>query len=204
MEFVGDGDHADRDKATVAREPRARRRSRPVRLSWCSAREGLAGAGRRGADRPRGLADRHIDPPLTSVRKATREVVGRTMARVLLEEVSARGRCPRRPAPASRSPTPRFRRPKRASIARRYRTELVLPRRTICCSFCPSCSVNLGTRTGSATTPPAVGSDDTPYPTAPTTNPVNLPGHGTSVLSREFGSDIRRGVRGSRPRSWSR
>ncbi|MFJ8197043.1 transposase [Streptomyces sp. NPDC096152] len=33
----------------------------------------------------------------------------------------------------------------------------MLPRRTICCSFCPSWSVNLRTRTGSATTPPAVG-----------------------------------------------
>ncbi|WP_452176594.1 transposase [Kitasatospora saccharophila] len=42
-------------------------------------------------------------------------------------------------------------------VARRNRTELVLPRRTICCSFCPSWSVNLRTRTGSATTPPTIG-----------------------------------------------
>ena len=65
-------------------------------------------------------------------------------------------------------------------IARRYRTELVLPRRTICCSFSPSWSFNLRTRTGADTAPPAVGSDDTPYPTALTANPVNLPGHSTS------------------------
>ncbi|GGS32380.1 hypothetical protein GCM10010269_83220 [Streptomyces humidus] len=59
-------------------------------------------------------------------------------------------------------------------IARGYRTELVLPRRTICCSFSPSWSVNLRTRTGSATAPPSFGSDDTPYPTAPTVNPVTF------------------------------
>ncbi|KIX77333.1 hypothetical protein SF23_12840 [Streptomyces sp. MBRL 10] len=39
-------------------------------------------------------------------------------------------------------------------IARRNRTELVLPRRTMCWSFCPSCSVNLPTRTGCAIPPP--------------------------------------------------
>lgn len=35
-------------------------------------------------------------------------------------------------------------------IARRNRTELVLPRRTIRCSFCPSCSVSRRTLTGDA------------------------------------------------------
>lgn len=40
----------------------------------------------------------------------------------------------RAPVPAGRG---------RGIIARRYRTELVLPRRTICCSFCPSWAVNL-------------------------------------------------------------
>ncbi len=40
------------------------------------------------------------------------------------------------------------------TIAPRYRTELVLPRRTICWSFCPSWSVSLRTLTGSATAPP--------------------------------------------------
>ncbi|MFF5447521.1 hypothetical protein [Streptomyces sp. NPDC012888] len=41
-------------------------------------------------------------------------------------------------------------------IARRNRTELVLPRRMICWSFCPSCSVSLRTLTGGATPPPLV------------------------------------------------
>jgi hypothetical protein len=35
-------------------------------------------------------------------------------------------------------------------IARRNRTEFVLPRRTMCCSFWPSCSVSLRTLTGGA------------------------------------------------------
>jgi hypothetical protein len=38
-------------------------------------------------------------------------------------------------------------------VARQYHTELVPPRRAICSSFCPSWSVNLRTRTGSATNP---------------------------------------------------
>jgi hypothetical protein len=45
-------------------------------------------------------------------------------------------------------------------IARRQRTELVLPWRTICCSRCPSWSVGLRTRTRSATAPPALGSGE--------------------------------------------
>jgi hypothetical protein len=40
-------------------------------------------------------------------------------------------------------------------IARRYRTTLVLPRRTIRCNFCSSCSVGLRTLTGCAIPPPA-------------------------------------------------
>jgi protein-disulfide isomerase len=55
----------------------------------------------------------------------------------------------------------------------------VLPRRTICCSFCPSWSVSLRTRTGSATAPPPGGSDVTAHPTAPTSKPANLCGHST-------------------------
>lgn len=39
-------------------------------------------------------------------------------------------------------------------IARRNRTVLVLPRRTIRWSFCPSCSVSLRTLTGPAIEPP--------------------------------------------------
>ena len=42
-------------------------------------------------------------------------------------------------------------------IARRNRTELVLPLRTICWSFCLSCSVSLQTLTGCAITPPRAG-----------------------------------------------
>jgi hypothetical protein len=38
-------------------------------------------------------------------------------------------------------------------IARRSRTELVLPRRTTCCSSCPSCSVSLRTLTDAANPP---------------------------------------------------
>jgi hypothetical protein len=40
-------------------------------------------------------------------------------------------------------------------IARRYRTTLVLPRRTIRCNFCSSCSVGLRTLTGCAIPPSA-------------------------------------------------
>jgi hypothetical protein len=39
-------------------------------------------------------------------------------------------------------------------IARRNRTELVLPRRTTCCSFCLSCLVSMRTRTDCAIPPP--------------------------------------------------
>lgn len=61
-------------------------------------------------------------------------------------------------------------------IARRKRTVLVLPRRTICCSFGPSWSVNLRTRTGSATTPPAVGR------TSPRIQPPEPPPRRTYVV----------------------
>lgn len=64
-------------------------------------------------------------------------------------------------------------------IARRQRTELVLPRRTTCFGFRPSWSVSLCTRTGSASAPPAVGSDVTAHPTATTTTPANLRGQST-------------------------
>nr|WP_220289541.1 transposase [Streptomyces sp. MBT84] len=60
----------------------------------------------------------------------------------------------------------------------------MLPRRTICCSFCPSWSVSLRTRTGSATAPPAVGTGVTAHPTATTANPANLSGHSTRKPGR--------------------
>lgn len=44
--------------------------------------------------------------------------------------------------------------------------------------------VGLRTRTGSATAPPAVGSDVTPHPTVTTTNPANLCGQNTSLVYR--------------------
>lgn len=66
-------------------------------------------------------------------------------------------------------------------IARRYRTELVLPRRTICCSRCPSWSVSLRTQTGSATAPPTVGTDVTVHPSATRANTANIGGQSTSV-----------------------
>jgi hypothetical protein len=74
-------------------------------------------------------------------------------------------------------------------IVRRGSTNSVRYRRTICCSFCPSWSVSLRPRTGSATAPPAVGSDVTAHPTATTTNPANLCGHSTRYVHGDLLAD---------------